>query len=139
MVQNIPVDQTEQICNETATLGKSGYVDFTSEHSPERSSWSVHYLGDFASRPGPDSIISSYHLVSYLASQTVKYKAELLQAQSVLARLVRANATHTTAYFKEQWERQREIQLRAISVRVQEKRDRLKVMMELEENMIEAR
>lgn len=74
-----------------------------------------------------------------MASQTEKYKAELVQAQAILGRLVRANATHTTNYFEQQWERQREIQLRAINVRVKEQRERLKVLLKLEENMLEAR
>ncbi|KAH9815163.1 hypothetical protein DFH28DRAFT_867497, partial [Melampsora americana] len=42
-------------------------------------------------------------------------------------------------YFETQWERQREMQLRAIKVQVKEKRARLKVLLALEEEMIEAR
>ncbi|EGG02720.1 uncharacterized protein MELLADRAFT_66143 [Melampsora larici-populina 98AG31] len=74
-----------------------------------------------------------------MVTQTAKYKAELILAQLTLERLVQVDETHTKQYFEVQWNRQQEMQLRAISVRVKEKRERLKVMLQLEENMIEAR
>lgn len=53
--------------------------------------------------------------------------------------MVQANPLHTIAYFEEQWIRQREMQLKAINVKAKEKRDRLTVLLQLEEELLEAR
>lgn len=77
--------------------------------------------------------------VGVLVEHTQKYKAELLEAQSTLSRLQQRNPMHTTAYFEAQWTRQRELQLKAINVTAKEKRARLEVLVQLEEDLIEAR
>ncbi|EGF97141.1 uncharacterized protein MELLADRAFT_114562 [Melampsora larici-populina 98AG31] len=50
-----------------------------------------------------------------------------------------ANPAHTLAYFKAQWARQRDLQLRAITTRTKDRRQRLEVLVLLEEELLEAR
>ncbi|KAH9820127.1 hypothetical protein DFH28DRAFT_1079978 [Melampsora americana] len=75
---------------------------------------------------------------SFINKQTIKYQAELIQAQATLDRLLQAKPAHTFEYFDAQWERQRQLQLAAISVRAKERRERLTVLLELEEQLLEA-
>ncbi|EGG07536.1 uncharacterized protein MELLADRAFT_105774 [Melampsora larici-populina 98AG31] len=49
------------------------------------------------------------------------------------------NPAHTAEYFQTQWDRQRALQLKAISVKSKEKRERLGVLLTLEEDLLEAR
>ncbi|KAH9815796.1 hypothetical protein DFH28DRAFT_1082087 [Melampsora americana] len=69
----------------------------------------------------------------------LKYQAELQDARRTLARYLQQNPTHTTQYFQTQWDRQRKLQLKAISVRSKEKRERLEVLIKLEEDLLEVR
>ncbi|EGG08671.1 uncharacterized protein MELLADRAFT_104868 [Melampsora larici-populina 98AG31] len=79
--------------------------------------------------------------MGYIAASphTKKYLAELQESEGSLSKLVAANATHTTDYFQAQWVRQRELQLKAINVQAKEKRARVKVLVKLEEELLEAR
>lgn len=75
-----------------------------------------------------------------MVRQTKKYTSELLEAKSTMARLARADAAvHTAEYFQNQWDRQRALQLKAINVKAKEKRERLAVLLTLEEDLLEAR
>lgn len=76
--------------------------------------------------------------VASLVSQTKKYKAELAQADTTLASLLQVEETHSYNYFEAQWERQREIQLRAMSENAKARRARLEVLIQLEEELIDA-
>ncbi|KAH9822477.1 hypothetical protein DFH28DRAFT_881650 [Melampsora americana] len=78
-------------------------------------------------------------LLRFLVQHTKKYSEELAQAQRCLAKLLQKNRSHTTAYFRAQWTRQRELQLKAINVKTKEKRARVEVLVQLEEDLIQAR
>lgn len=78
-------------------------------------------------------------LASFLSTQTKKYIAELASLQSTLDKLTQANPAHTIEYFDAQWERQRNLQLAAMTVKAKERRERLKVLLQLEEQLLEAR
>ncbi|EGF98558.1 uncharacterized protein MELLADRAFT_113453 [Melampsora larici-populina 98AG31] len=77
--------------------------------------------------------------VQFLIADTKKYQAELLSSEESLAKLLQANESHTYEYFEAQWGCQRELQLKEMNVRTKEKRVRLEVLIELEEELLEAR
>ncbi|EGG04810.1 uncharacterized protein MELLADRAFT_108173 [Melampsora larici-populina 98AG31] len=76
--------------------------------------------------------------VSFMLAQTKKYQAELKETKASLAKLVAQDPAHTAEYFQIQWDRQRALQLEAISVQTKEKRDRLGVLLTLEEELLDA-
>ncbi|EGG13223.1 uncharacterized protein MELLADRAFT_100975 [Melampsora larici-populina 98AG31] len=63
----------------------------------------------------------------------------LAEAEAELSSLLLANPTMTTEYLEVQWARQREVQKQVISESAKDKRDKLLVYMEFEEELIEAR
>ncbi|EGF99350.1 uncharacterized protein MELLADRAFT_112798 [Melampsora larici-populina 98AG31] len=69
--------------------------------------------------------------VSFMATQTEKYRLELPEADKALENHARANVMHTAEYCQDQWDRQRAQQLKAISVKTKEKRERLGVFQKL--------
>ncbi|EGF99401.1 uncharacterized protein MELLADRAFT_68613 [Melampsora larici-populina 98AG31] len=77
--------------------------------------------------------------VLFMRGQTRKYLAELLESKSKLAKLHQQNPTHTAEYFQGQWDRQRALQLKGMSVEAKEKREWLGVLLQLEEELLEAR
>lgn len=86
-----------------------------------------------------DILFWSDWTVAVLVGESKKVFGELIDAQALLAELVQANPLHTSVYFEEQWNRQREMQLKAITVNAKEKRERLTVLLQLEEELLEAR
>lgn len=62
----------------------------------------------------------------------------LAASEAILAKL-RASHGYDEAYFSEQWDRQRKLQLNAISQNAKEKRKTLGVLLKLEEKLIETR
>lgn len=63
----------------------------------------------------------------------------LVSATSTLEELARENTQHDRQYFQAQWERQKRLQGEAISTSAKERRARLVVLMELEEELLAAR
>lgn len=64
--------------------------------------------------------------------------SRLAVSEGVLAKL-KASHGYEEPYFCEQWERQRKLQLSAISQNAQQKRKKLGVLLKLEEELIETR
>lgn len=63
----------------------------------------------------------------------------LLVATSLLQDLAQKCPQHDIHYFEAQWERQKRLQSEAISISAKERRARLVVLMELEEELLAAR
>ncbi|EGG02525.1 uncharacterized protein MELLADRAFT_66337 [Melampsora larici-populina 98AG31] len=74
-----------------------------------------------------------------MLGQAKKYLAELHESKSLLAKLTQQDPAQTTVYFQIQWDRQRSLQLKAMTVEAKEKRERLGVLLTLEEELLEAR
>lgn len=66
-------------------------------------------------------------------------RRRLLEAEKCLERLLSINPKYTVQYFEGQWERQKTLQKATISESAKEKRERLSVLLNLEENSHEAR
>lgn len=64
---------------------------------------------------------------------------ERLNSSTVKLLELQVRFGYTTEYFSEQWKNQRRAQMDVISVTAQRKRERMKVLLELEEELIEAR
>lgn len=62
----------------------------------------------------------------------------LNEAQSTLLDLEQSTG-HNVTYFAQQWDRQVEVQLDTISESAREKRERMIVLLDLEEQLLEAR
>lgn len=65
--------------------------------------------------------------------------SRLETAQSSLANLLQKREKYTTEYFASQWARQRELQGKAISQNLKDRRQRLQVLLQLEEQLLDAR
>lgn len=63
----------------------------------------------------------------------------LVAATAILEDLARKCPQHDYQYFEAQWERQKRLQSEAISTSAKERRARLVVLMELEEELLAAR
>lgn len=74
-----------------------------------------------------------------MADKGTEARRRLQEADRCLARLSTIDEQYTADYFETQWERQRNIQKAFINERVQEKRDRLKILLRLEEDLHETR
>lgn len=65
--------------------------------------------------------------------------SKLETAESSLSDLLKRRPKYTREYFENQWNRQRDLQSKAISESVQDRTERLGVLLELEEQLFDAR
>lgn len=77
-------------------------------------------------------------LVILMVQRLGEVEKRLREAESTLHDL-EVEHGHTSAYFSEQWEAQRKTQLDTISVTAARQRERMVVLLELEEKLTEAR
>ncbi len=78
-------------------------------------------------------------VVKVLVDQIAHVRKDLLEANAMLQDLQAKDPNWMVQYFQGQWERQRATQLKVIGERAKEKRERLNMLLKLEENLIEAR
>ncbi|KAH9806922.1 hypothetical protein DFH28DRAFT_1157713 [Melampsora americana] len=77
--------------------------------------------------------------VSSMTTKRVEVRRRLQEAENSLQRLQLIQPQYTSQYFQDQWERQRALQKTFINEQVQEKRERLKILLRLEENLCKTR
>lgn len=68
----------------------------------------------------------------------LEVQQRLHKAEKCLTRLVGLDPTYTPQYFEGQWDRQRTLQKAVISKQVQERQERLAILLSLEESLFEA-
>ncbi|KAH9808074.1 hypothetical protein DFH28DRAFT_911363 [Melampsora americana] len=77
--------------------------------------------------------------VSSMTDKGLEARRRLQEADKCLTRLSSIDPQYTSNYFESQWERQRNLQKSVINERVQQKQDRLKILLRLEEDLYETR
>lgn len=74
-----------------------------------------------------------------MAARLTEVEKRSNEAKSLLDTIQRQNPTHTLEYMKKQWKRQKEKQALIISETKADKLEQIGVLIELEENVLEAR
>lgn len=74
-----------------------------------------------------------------MAARLTEVEKRFNEAKSLLDTIQRQNPTHTLEYMKKQWKRQKEKQALIISETKADKLEQIGVLIELEENVLEAR
>ncbi|KAH9814030.1 hypothetical protein DFH28DRAFT_895296 [Melampsora americana] len=74
-----------------------------------------------------------------MLSWTTNVEKRLVKSLATLTDLAKRNPKYTTTFFERQWQRQRNIQRNFITATTRRLKDRLKVLLTLEEDLIEAR
>lgn len=77
--------------------------------------------------------------VDHMKRRRAEVEKRLVSANKTLEELHSKCPLHDIGFFETQWERQKRLQSEAISERAQERRARLEVLLELEEELLAAR
>ncbi|EGG11550.1 uncharacterized protein MELLADRAFT_102584 [Melampsora larici-populina 98AG31] len=72
-------------------------------------------------------------------SWTTKVETRLIKSSAMLSDLAKSDRKYTTNFFEQQWERQQNIQQNIINAPTRRLKERMSVLLDLEEDLIEAR
>ncbi|EGG03357.1 uncharacterized protein MELLADRAFT_109383 [Melampsora larici-populina 98AG31] len=107
----------------------------------QTSNWGdvVLWKHDFKVQCRATELRLSRYPVSGMLSWTTNVEKRLVKASATLTDLAKSNAKYSTTFFEQQWQRQRHIQLNFITATTCRLKERLTVLLALEEDLIEAR